>query len=157
MAEKWEMAIFDPFWSIFFGPIFPFCGHFSSFFRSGQNPFFCPFFSHFGPEARFGVCTGESGSQSLVFQEIAKKTSGSSRNLCPESLVVLNQGALDTGKGKPALNLGSTLPRALCPPSLWMCPPANQKARNAEKKLKWCRSDSKAAFQVRPITWLRND
>ena len=41
-------------------------GHFPIFrplIWSGQNPFFGHFFSHFMPEARFRVRTGQSGSQ----------------------------------------------------------------------------------------------
>ena len=50
MAEKWESGRF----SYFFSPFFPFSP--KSIFR----PFFSPFL---GPEARFGVCSGQSGSQ----------------------------------------------------------------------------------------------
>ena len=46
--------------------IFPFFGHFSPFSPVGPKSIFWPFFSpNFGPEARFGVCTGQSGSQDL--------------------------------------------------------------------------------------------
>ena len=57
MAEKWENGHF---WAIF-GPIFPFLSHFPPLFRVGPKSIFRPFFSHLGPEARFGVCTGQSG------------------------------------------------------------------------------------------------
>ena len=44
-------------------------GHYSMFrrffllFLVGPKSIFRPLFPHFGPEARFGVCTGQSGSQ----------------------------------------------------------------------------------------------
>ena len=50
----------------FLTPIFPFFGHFFPFFPVGPKSIFWPFFSHFGPEARFGVCTGPSGSQAYT-------------------------------------------------------------------------------------------
>ena len=74
MAEKWILAppgkkgkngrkmgkwpFFDPFLANFpiFRPFFP-------FFPGGAKIHFSAIFSHFGPEARFGVCTGQSGSQ----------------------------------------------------------------------------------------------
>ena len=49
-----------------FGPIFPFFGHFFPFFPVGPKSIFRPFFPHFGPEARFGVRTGQSGSQHFL-------------------------------------------------------------------------------------------
>ena len=42
---------------------FPILGHFSPFSPVGPKSIFRPFLSHFGPEARFGVCTGQPGSQ----------------------------------------------------------------------------------------------
>ena len=53
MAEKWENGHFDR----FLGK----CSHFSAIFPPFSRP--KSIFSHFGPEARFGVCTGQSGSQ----------------------------------------------------------------------------------------------
>ena len=48
-----------------FGPIFPFFDHFYPFSPVGPKSIFRQFFSLFGPEARFGVCTatGQPRSQ----------------------------------------------------------------------------------------------
>ena len=72
-GAKWpksgKMAILDPFFGQF--------SHFSAILPLGPESIFRPFFPHFGPEARNGVCTGQSGSQpkfaqcSLVCHEFA--------------------------------------------------------------------------------------
>ena len=47
-------------------PFSHFCCHFSPFFPVEPKSSFRPFFfSRFGPEARFGVCTGQTGSQGM--------------------------------------------------------------------------------------------
>ena len=51
---------------ISFGPFFLFTGNIFLFSRRGQNPHLSYIFSHFGPEARNGVCTRQTGSQSEV-------------------------------------------------------------------------------------------
>ena len=63
MAKKWENGHFWPIFRPFLGQFSHFVGHFFPFSPVGPKSIFRPFFSHFGPEARFGVCTGQSGSQ----------------------------------------------------------------------------------------------
>ena len=55
MGQKCHFPIFDPF--------LPF------FFPVGPNSIFRPFCSHFGPEAQFGVCTGQLGSPNEVSEK----------------------------------------------------------------------------------------
>ena len=86
MAEKWENWPKN-------GPtmaIFPFSAIFS--------PFLKPFFSHFGPEARSGVCTGRAIG-------IANQEKQFSESYCRNKFV--SEGKVDDGhlRGWEALNL----------------------------------------------------
>ena len=67
MDEKWQNCRFLP----IFGPFFP-------LFSGGAKIHFSAIFSHFGPEARFGVCTGQPRSQfwALFPTNMRRETSG---------------------------------------------------------------------------------
>ena len=83
IAEKWPQTQFLP----IFGPIFQFFGYFFPIFRGEAETYIFPIFPHFGLEARNGVCTRQTGSQSMQ----------TSRDILPKSLVSLGF----EGRGKP--------------------------------------------------------
>ena len=59
-----------------------------------------------------------SGVFAGVLEESAGKTPGKLLENCPESRNALHSRISGTGKGKPAANIGSTLPWTLCRPSM---------------------------------------